>query len=95
VFLADETFEVWDFKNPWPEDIGIRESLMRGNQATLGANDPKAIQFHAHQRNFEEVVNAIREGREPATSASEARKAVALIQAIYASSRAGGAKIHL
>jgi UDP-N-acetyl-2-amino-2-deoxyglucuronate dehydrogenase len=95
VFLADETFEVWDFKTERPEDAGIRENLMRGIQPTMGANDPKAIQFYQHQRNFEEVVTAIREGREPSTSAREARKAVALIEAIYQSAADGGAKILL
>ena len=95
VFLADETFEVWDFKNAQPQDAGIRETLMRGHQAALGANDPKAIQFHAHQRNFEEVVRAIHEGREPSTSAHEARKAVVLIAAIYQSAAAGGVKVCL
>lgn len=95
VFLADETFEVWDFKNEQPDDAGLRETLMRGNQAALGANDPKAIQFHAHQRNFEEVIQAIREGRKPSTSAREARKAVALIEAIYQSAAAGGVKVCL
>ena len=95
VFLADETFEVWDFKNEIPSDETIRKNLMRGNQAALGANDPKAIHFHQHQRNFEEVVRAIREGREPSTSAAEARKSVALIEAIYQSAAAGGEKITL
>lgn len=95
VFLADEAFEVWDFKSPMPIDEMITSCLMRGNQAALGANDPKAIQFHQHQRNFEEVVSAIREGREPSTSASEARKSVALIEAIYQSAADGGAEISL
>ena len=95
VFLADETFEVWDFKDPMPADVEIRETLMRGNQVTIGANDPKAIQFEAHQRNFEEVVKAIRDGRAPSSSAAEARKAVALIEAIYQSAAAGGVKVTL
>lgn len=95
VFLADEAFEVWDFKNDQPEDEIIRSGLMRGNQIALGGNDPKAIQFHQHQRNFEEVVIAIREGREPSTSAGEARKAVALIEAIYQSSANDGEKVRL
>jgi len=95
VFLADEAFEVWDFKTPSPGDAEIKSTLMRGTQPALGANDPKAIQFHQHQRNFEEVVNAIREGRTPTTSATEARKAVALIEAIYASAAAGGERIFL
>lgn len=95
VFLADETFEVWDFKNGQPEDERILTTLMRGNQTALGGNDPKAIQFHQHQRNFEEVVNAIREGREPGTSAGEARKAVEVIEAIYKSAANGGSKVTL
>ena len=94
-FLADEAFEVWDFMHEKPEDAEIRATLMKGQQAGLGANDPKAINFHQHQRNFEEVVNAIREGREPSVSAAEARKPVALIQAIYESARNGGAKVEL
>lgn len=95
VFLADETFEVWDFKESLPIDEVVLQSLMRGNQASLGANDPKAIQFHQHQRNFEEVVRAIREGREPSTSAREARKSVALIEAIYESAANGGTEVIL
>ena len=95
VFLADESFELWDFREERPEDAEIRRTLMKGQEAGLGANDPKAINFYQHQRNFEEVVNAIHEGREPSTSAAEARKSVALITAIYESARNNGAKIEL
>ena len=42
-----------------------------------------------------EIVAAIREGREPGTSAAEARKSVALIEAIYQSAANDGAKILL
>jgi len=41
------------------------------------------------------VVQAIREGREPATSAAEARKAVEVIEAIYRSAANGGIRIDL
>ncbi|MDP0491858.1 MAG: Gfo/Idh/MocA family oxidoreductase [Verrucomicrobiota bacterium JB023] len=95
VFLADEAFEIWDFKNEKPEDAEIRSSLMKGQEAGLGANDPTAINFYQHQRNFEEVVTAIKEGREPSTSAAEARKSVELIQAIYESARNKGSLISL
>jgi predicted dehydrogenase len=95
VFLADEAFEIWDFMNEKPEDATIKTTLMKGQEAGLGANDPKAINFYQHQRNFEEVVNSIREGREPSTSASEARKPVKLIRAIYESAQNDGKKIYL
>ena len=95
VFLADESFEAWDFAEEKPEDAEIRSTLMKGQEAGLGANDPTAINTYQHQRNFEEVVNAIKEGREPITSASEARKPVALIEAIYRSAKNNGEKIFL
>lgn len=95
VFLADEAFEIWDFMNETAEDAEVRSQFMKGAAAGLGANDPKAINFHQHQRNFEEVVSAISEGRPPSTSAAEARKSVALIQAIYESARNDGKKIIL
>lgn len=95
VFLADEAFEIWDFMHEKPEDAEIRSTLMKGQAGGLGANDPKAINYYQHQRNFEEVVNAIKEGREPTVSASEARKPVAVIRAIYESAAKGGEKVYL
>ncbi|MEI8038599.1 MAG: Gfo/Idh/MocA family oxidoreductase [Verrucomicrobiota bacterium] len=90
VFLADEAFEVWDFQDEQPEDAAIRATLMRDSAPGLGANDPAAIKCQSHRRNFEEIVTAIRHGRQPATAASEARTAVAVIEAIYQSARDGG-----
>lgn len=95
IFLADEAFEIWDFKVELPQDAEIRNTLMRTHQMALGANDPKAIQSDQHRRNFEEIVTAIREGREANTSAGEARKSVELIEAIYKSAAAEGSKITL
>lgn len=95
VFLADEAFESWDFQNEQPEDEEIRATLMKGQEAGLGANDPSAINTYQHQRNFEEVVTAIHEGREPTTSANESRKAVELIQAIYESAKNDGEWVSL
>ena len=61
--LADETLETWDFRDERPEDSEIRSTLMGGSEAGLGglapglgANDPTAIDFHQHQRNFEETL---------------------------------------
>lgn len=93
VFLADEAFEIWDFKEEKPEDAEIQSTLMKGQEAGLGANDPTAINTYQHQRNFEEVVNAIAEGREPTTNSTEARKSVELITAIYKSAQNNGEKI--
>jgi predicted dehydrogenase len=69
---------------------------MQGSEAKgLGANDPSAINFTGHQRNFEDVVEAIREGRSPSVDGQEARRAVALICAIYESAKNDGARVTL
>jgi predicted dehydrogenase len=66
---------------------------MKDSAPGLGANNPSAIGHLQHQRNFEEIVAAIHAGREPATSASAARRAVAVIEAIYQSASDGGKRI--
>ena len=78
-----------------PIDTDILANHMSGQEAGLGANDPSAINFYQHRRNFEEVVTAIAEGREPSTSSAEARKSVAVIRAIYESAQNNGKKIEL
>ena len=60
-----------------------------------GAADPSAIDFSWHQKNFEEVVHSIRESRPCAIDGKEARKAVALICAIYQSAANQGQWIEL
>ncbi|MEM9281918.1 MAG: Gfo/Idh/MocA family oxidoreductase [Verrucomicrobiota bacterium] len=95
-FLADEKFRVWDFATPSPEDEEVKATLMQGSEAKgLGANDPSAINFTGHQLNFEDVVSSIQEGRSPSVSGQEARRAVALICAIYESAKNGGRKVTL
>lgn len=96
VFMADTAFRVWDFQQEEAEDAQIREQLMtNSSQKGMGANDPNAIDFLGHQRNFEDVVTAIQEGREPLTNGQEARRAVALIQAIYRSAQNNSQRITL
>ena len=70
--------------------------MMQGSAAKgLGANDPKAINFEGHKRNFEDVVQSITAGRPPRVDGVEARRAVALICAIYESASNDGAKVYL
>lgn len=95
-FLADDKFRVWEFKEEGPEDEEIRaHHMVVSGSIGIGANDPSAIDFSGHQRNFEDVVSAIQEGRSPLVDAAEARKAVALINAIYESARNGSKPVTL
>ncbi len=93
VFMADTAFRVWDFKESKPEDEQIKAEMMDGCAAGMGANDPNAIDFLGHQKNFEDVVNSIQKGKQPSVNGEEARKAVQLICAIYESAKNNGQRI--
>ena len=95
VFMADEHFRTWDFKKVLPEDALIKVNLLQATAKGLGANDPKAINFLGHQRNFEDMVQALETGRAPLITGAEAMKSVALIDAIYRSAKEEGAWIRL
>ena len=68
---------------------------MNADAGGAGAADPSAIDFVWHQRNFEDSIAAIRDGRPAAVDGHEGRKSVEIIQAIYKSALAGGAKVTL
>lgn len=89
-FLSDESFRVWDFMEAKPQDEFVVANLMKGNEAGLGANDPKAINFTGHIRNFEDAIRAIEQHIPPFVSGEEAMKSVRLIDAIYKSARRDG-----
>ena len=96
VFLTDDRFRVWEFADETPEDERIRAKYgLDAPQAGAGAADPAAIDFSWHQRNYEDALGALREGRTPSLHGQEARRAVALIEAIYRSAKAGGDKVEV
>ena len=91
--LEDDDIARWEFKDKQPEDEAIqrtRESAALGS----GASAPNAIGFEGHRRQIQDFIDAIRENRPPVLDGREARKAVALIRAIY-DSAANGAPIRL
>lgn len=90
VFMSDESFRVWDFVEEKPEDTQIRQQLMGAVGAGAGANDPTAIDFLGHQRNFEDMVQALETGRAPLVSGAESIKSIRVIDAIYRSAKANG-----
>lgn len=95
VFMSDTNFRIWDFQEPAPEDKLIQTTLMNGSAKGMGANDPNAIDYLGHQKNFENVVEAIQLNKQPLTNGAEGRRAVALICAIYESAKNNSKKITL
>ncbi len=60
-----------------------------GDDAEAKANDPAAVGTEGHYSNIRDFVLAVREGRDPLVSATEARRAVNLLNLIYKAAKVG------
>jgi len=85
--LEEDRIVKWEFAEPLPDDQAIR--LDTRTSIGGGASDPKAIGGEGHRLLVADLAEAIRTGRPPFIDSREARNAVAIVQAIYRSAKAG------
>jgi len=88
IALEDDYIARWDFRTALPSDGAVRAAQ---DTAALGsgASAPNAISFTGHQRQLQDLIDALRAGRAPALDGHEGRKAIAFIRALYASADRG------
>jgi predicted dehydrogenase len=88
VALEDDHIARWEFREALAGDRGV---LAANDAAVLGsgASAPNAISVVGHQRQIQDLVDAVRSGRPPAIVGEEGRKAVALVRALYDSAASG------
>jgi predicted dehydrogenase len=87
ISLEDDRIARWEFREELAADVAIRAA--QSNALGSGASDPKAISTEGHRRQLQDLVDALRADRVPALDGREGRKAVALVNAIYASADSG------
>ncbi|MES2571247.1 MAG: Gfo/Idh/MocA family oxidoreductase, partial [Verrucomicrobiota bacterium] len=88
--LVNDQLVRWEFAQPLPGD----EEVLRPDEGPGikgGTSDPKAISNEGHRRLVDDLAMALIEGRLPMIPGAEARRAVALVLAIYESARTGRA----
>jgi predicted dehydrogenase len=88
--MEDDDITRWDFRDARPEDEKIRamrESAAMGS----GAAAPMNIKIEGHVRQIQDFIDGINEKRPFFIEGVEARKAVALVRAIYDSAATGRA----
>ena len=86
--MEDDDITRWEFRVAQPADEKIRamrESAAMGS----GAAAPMNIRIEGHQRQIQDFIDGIRERRPFFIEGREARKAVALVRAIYDSAQSG------
>jgi len=86
VVYLEDSFATWQFKDEKPDDQIIRQQFGQ-IKGPGGAADPAAITHQNHTRNFQAFLDALEQKQKFTIDGLEARKSVALIQAIYQAAR--------
>ena len=94
--MVDDRFRVWDFKDEVASDDQVRKKYgVRENFDGAGAAAPSNIDCKWHARNYQDIILALDNKSVPCISGAEARRAVALVSAIYVSAQSGGNKVEV
>jgi predicted dehydrogenase len=87
VRMEDGVITEWKFREEEPGDEAIRSA--GSAELGSGASNPAGISIEGHKRQIEDLVTAVREQRPLTINGPEARRAVALITALYESGETG------
>ncbi len=85
--LEENVLRTWEFATPEAGDAETRSKYGSTEAPSGGAAQPMAISSLGHQRQYEEMIRCVENGRAPLVDAREARKSVAIILAAYKSAR--------
>lgn len=86
--LVNDTIELWTFDEERPGDEAIRENRSAGAIGG-GSSDPRAISSAGHRDQIADFCRAIRGEPSGVIGGREAGNAVAIVEAIYRSTRTG------
>ena len=86
--LVNDRIVRWEFAEPQPEDETIRSGDGTA-EIKVGSSDPRGMSWEGHRVLVRDLACALQEGRAPMIPGAEARRAVALVLAIYEAARSG------
>lgn len=79
----------WQFENQTEPDKQIANDAAAGGIVKGGVANPADISFVGHQKQIEDMIDAIQTNRKPSIDGIEGRKAVEIVLAIYESAHSG------
>jgi hypothetical protein len=91
--VSESGLSVFSFRETKPEDEELKATLAPGVAPTGGAGSNVDVALDLHFKNVGAILDAWERGEEAPTSGPEARKAVAIILAMYESAKKGGAAV--
>jgi len=87
VSLEDDRIARWDLSVPLADELSVESAF--SNALGSGASSPGGIGIEGHVRQFRDIADTILHGRPLTIDGHEARRAVALVEALYASAQTG------
>jgi len=89
VVVEQDDILTWEFKEPRPDDAGIKERFAVKVGASGGSSNPAAISHLGHTRQLADFVRAIQTNTAPLVDGREGRRAVEVICALYQAAATG------
>ncbi|HEY0710450.1 MAG TPA: Gfo/Idh/MocA family oxidoreductase, partial [Polyangia bacterium] len=89
VILDGNDISVWQVEGTGEEEAELERLRVGTGDSSNGSSNPLALEVGAHQRQFEDFIAALREGRRPAVDGREGLRSLALVLAVYESARRG------
>lgn len=93
--VQEGAMKVYKFRDETPADQELIQKLNAPAGSTMGGSSPTDVLLDQHIKNIRSILEAWEEGRDADTSGPEARKAVAIIRAMYESAKQGGVPIQV
>ena len=87
--VTDGAITAWRFLDDDPLDEEAARLMAQGGEKNDRAADPMAFAAVNHCRQIDGIIDALRRGTSPEVDAAQARRSVALIEAIYRSASEG------
>lgn len=92
--VSENGLKCFEFRREKPEDKQRVQSLSPANTAASGGGaNPADVNLELHVMNLRHILQAWSQGRDAETSGPEARKAVAVVLAMYESVKKNGASV--
>jgi predicted dehydrogenase len=95
--ISENGLKCFKFRDDRPSDAEALEkfAVAGRNKGTGGGSSNTDVKLDLHARNIRHILQCWEEGRDAETCAAEARKAVAIVLAMYESARQGGASVRV
>jgi len=93
--VSEGFLKTFKFRDERPSDKELLERVKPKVESSAGGASPRDVRLELHTANITTILKAWEEGRDAETNGAEARKAVAIVLAMYESAKKGGMPVNV